>query len=259
MTSSATICVIRENCLLGAPIHPCKPEDLECICEHDHSLEKNSLFDAHCLFEACHDEVDRGVFLRDLTIACERSGRQLVDIPEEWQPYLPFPAMTRSGSAVQAPTSATAALGVTSVALSLSTTTTSSPTSVPGPSSSASQPPSPTQTVTTMTAKGLSSGGIAAICVVTVVLVSVLLILTYLYWKSRRVAKAKLAENARLRDHCSTEGFSQRIREILGEDEATSVGNASSSKNASSTGNRLLSGNVSSSETRSSSVYSRPQ
>lgn len=57
------MCKIPQGCMLevrGATEPSCNPEDLGCICESSNSLEHNLLFDAHCLFKECTQEVGRG-------------------------------------------------------------------------------------------------------------------------------------------------------------------------------------------------------
>ncbi|EAT82764.2 hypothetical protein SNOG_09499 [Parastagonospora nodorum SN15] len=66
----------------------CASNDLGCICGKDPSMDDNTLFDSHCLFQECTDTLARQAFMAAFSMSCLESKQDLQNIPNEWKLFV---------------------------------------------------------------------------------------------------------------------------------------------------------------------------
>ncbi|KAH9874061.1 hypothetical protein IAQ61_004689 [Plenodomus lingam] len=84
------VCNIGPKCMKKGPDKAkCRHQDFQCICLASNSLADNTQFDQQCVLDDCMGDIAKEEFLDYLTYQCSLGNRSLLDIPKQWQPYLP--------------------------------------------------------------------------------------------------------------------------------------------------------------------------
>ncbi|KAI4961287.1 hypothetical protein J4E86_000314 [Alternaria arbusti] len=150
--------------------------DLDCICKASNSLEHNTEFNQQCVLDACYGDIGREEFLDSLFYHCKKVDKELVDIPKRWEPYLPVTFPSAPDSTASDPKNAAPA------------------------------PPG----------VKLNVQSIVGIVIGALLVLGIVFVLLWLWWKKKREAKKLRVENAQMLDAMNPDGFSNRIITLRG-------------------------------------------
>ncbi|KAI8938578.1 hypothetical protein NX059_004457 [Plenodomus lindquistii] len=182
------ICNIRPKCMKNGTNKPmCDHLDFKCICIASNSLVNNTQFDQQCVLDDCTGDIGKEEFIAYLIYQCRLADKTLIDIPKQWEPYLPPSYQTKDAS----PSPSATTTVITALPVNYA----------------------PAHSITDGAKAGIGMGALFAVII--------LAALGITFYRAKKKVKQVQKRNAELVDQQSAHGVSAYIRNLKGKSTAS--------------------------------------